>query len=90
MNFWANQRFVVTGGAGFLGSFVVDGLRARGAEQIFVPRSSDYDLRQREAVLALLNDTQPAKFFHDNCFRGLTYAQSWMAGNFPDRRMPCW
>ena len=44
------KKFVVTGGAGFLGGFVVDELKRRGVprENIFVPRSSEYDLRIRE------------------------------------------
>lgn len=44
------KKFVVTGGAGFLGSFVVSELKKRGvsARNIFVPRSKDYDLRERK------------------------------------------
>ena len=44
------KKIVVTGGAGFLGGFVVDELKRRGVprENIFVPRSSEYDLRIRE------------------------------------------
>ncbi len=41
--FWRNQRVVVTGGAGFLGSFVVEKLQACGAAEIFVLRIEDYD-----------------------------------------------
>lgn len=64
MNFWQSNRFVVTGGAGFLGSWVVDELRARGAETVFVPRSEDYDLREHEAIFALLDDTRPDIIIH--------------------------
>lgn len=44
--FWRDKRVTVTGGAGFLGSFVVDKLKERGAADIFVPRKRDHDLVQ--------------------------------------------
>jgi GDP-L-fucose synthase len=62
--FWTDNRFVVTGGAGFLGNFVVDALKNRGAQQIIVPRSADYDLRYHEAVTDLLNDAKPTIIIH--------------------------
>jgi GDP-L-fucose synthase len=55
--FWRDKRVIVTGGAGFLGSYVVEKLHARGAAQVFVPRKSLYDLREIEAVRALLHET---------------------------------
>ena len=61
--FWNSKRVVVTGGAGFLGSFVVERLAARGVEA-FVPRKRDYDLVQKEAVQALLADTRPDVIIH--------------------------
>jgi GDP-L-fucose synthase len=61
---WANERVVVTGGAGFLGSFVVGELRRRGAAEIFVPRSVDYDLVQLDAVRSLYRDTRPTLVLH--------------------------
>ena len=64
MSFWQSNRFVVTGGGGFLGSFVVEELRARGAEHLFVPRSEDYDLRDHDAILALLSDARPDIIVH--------------------------
>lgn len=54
--FWRDKRVIVTGGSGFLGSFVVDKLRERGAAEIIVPRRSDYDLRDLEAIRRLLAD----------------------------------
>jgi GDP-L-fucose synthase len=61
---WKSQRVVVTGGAGFLGSFVVDGLRARGAGEVTVPRSSDYDLVDNAAVARLYRDARPTLLLH--------------------------
>ena len=55
-SFWTNKRVVVTGGGGFLGSFVVEKLKERGATDIFIPRKRDYDLTQREAIERLYAD----------------------------------
>src|SRR6516165_1898369 len=48
--FWKNKRVCVTGGAGFLGRYVVEKLNARGCADVFVPRSQEYDLREMTAV----------------------------------------
>jgi GDP-L-fucose synthase len=63
-SFWSDKRVVVTGGAGFLGSFVVDQLRAKGCQQIVVPRSQEYDLVQMDAVKQLYSDTKPDVVIH--------------------------
>jgi GDP-L-fucose synthase len=58
------QRIVVTGGAGFLGSYVIEKLRARGVENIFVPRSREYDLVKAENIRRLYDDTNPDLVIH--------------------------
>ena len=55
-NFWQAKRVVVTGGAGFLGSFVTEKLRQRGANDIFIPHIEDYDLVDRDAIRRLYDD----------------------------------
>lgn len=62
--FWQDKSVVVTGGAGFLGSYVVEKLHERGARRIVVPRSHQYDLRQLEAIRQLLADAQPDVVIH--------------------------
>jgi GDP-L-fucose synthase len=54
----------VTGGAGFLGSFVVEELRRRGAREISCPRSRDYDLVDMGGVKALYADLKPTLVLH--------------------------
>ena len=58
------QKVLVTGGSGFLGSHVVEALRARGVAEVVVPRKRDYDLVQREACRRLLADAHPDLVFH--------------------------
>ena len=64
MRDWAGKRVTVTGGAGFLGTSVVQELRARGASEVAVPRSRDYDLREQEGVARMYRDTRPHMLVH--------------------------
>lgn len=51
--FWQNKKILVTGGAGFLGKYVVDKLIQRGVKKrnVFIPLFKDYDLRKMEDCL---------------------------------------
>ncbi len=64
MSFWQEQRVAVTGGAGFLGSFVVEALRARGCREVFVVRSREYDLRDRREIARLFETVKPTIMLH--------------------------
>ena len=57
-------RILVTGGNGFLGRHVVEALHNRGAAGVFAPRSSDYDLRDRESIRAALHNLRPDVIIH--------------------------
>jgi GDP-L-fucose synthase len=58
------QRVLVTGGSGFLGSHVVEALRARGVTDITVPRSRDHDLTDPHVALALFERARPELVIH--------------------------
>ncbi len=55
---------MVTGGAGFLGSHVVEALQARGAAKVIVPRSSEHDLTDGAQTRTLFAETRPDLVFH--------------------------
>ena len=62
--FWRDKRVAVTGGAGFLGSYVIEKLEARNAAEVFVPRFEAYDLTQLDAIRRMLTDAQPDVIIH--------------------------
>jgi GDP-L-fucose synthase len=55
---------MVTGGAGFVGRRVVERLELAGVAEVFVPRRSEYDLRDRSAVRAALERSKPEVVIH--------------------------
>jgi GDP-L-fucose synthase len=62
--FWKDRRVCITGGAGFLGSFVQETLRERGATEIFIPHIEDYDLTQHQNIDRMLTDASPDVIIH--------------------------
>lgn len=62
--FWNSRRVCVTGGAGFLGSYVVEKLQQRGAKDVFIPTIEEYDLVERDSILKMLSDANPDIIIH--------------------------
>ncbi|MGH2778025.1 MAG: GDP-L-fucose synthase family protein [Actinomycetota bacterium] len=59
-----DARVLVTGGAGFLGSAVRRKLAERGATDVVVPRSRDYDLTDSVDAARLFDETRPDLVVH--------------------------
>jgi GDP-L-fucose synthase len=82
MSYWSNRRVVVSGGSGFLGSFVVERLRSAGCGVVVVPRSRDYDLCEKAEALRLFRDAKPDIFIHLAAVVGGIGANSRNPGRF--------
>ena len=63
-NFWIDRRVCVTGGAGFLGSFVTQRLRQLGAKEIFIPVIEKYNLVDGADIQRMLDDARPDVIIH--------------------------
>ena len=55
--FWSGKRVIVTGGAGFLGSFVIEKLKRGGATDIFIPRIENYNLVDANEIRRMYSDS---------------------------------
>jgi GDP-L-fucose synthase len=64
MTYWSDKRICVTGGAGFLGSHLVEEIERRGGVDVFVPLAEDYDLRTMEGIQRCLRDSQADVIIH--------------------------
>ena len=62
--FFEDRRIVVTGGAGFLGGYVTEGLRKRGCKNILVPRIEEYDLVKSDDINRMYKDMRPDTVIH--------------------------
>ena len=62
--FFKNRRICVTGGAGFLGSYVTEKLRQRGCENILIPAIEKYDLIQFDEIKRMYDDMKPDVVIH--------------------------
>jgi GDP-L-fucose synthase len=61
---WAEKKICVTGGAGFLGTYLQEDLRQRGAENIFIPTIEKYNLVEADAIHQMLQDSDPDVIIH--------------------------
>ena len=62
--FFEDRRVVVTGGAGFLGGYVIKGLQKRGCKNIGVPKIEDYDLVNLKDITEMYDDMKPDIVIH--------------------------
>ena len=62
--YWTGKRVCITGGGGFLGSYVAENLRAHGCTDIFIPRRRDYDLTDLTAVRRMYAAAKPDLVIH--------------------------
>ncbi len=59
-----NKRICITGGAGFLGSHLIENLKSKGCENIFVPHIEDYDLTTEKDIIKMYQDAKPDIVIH--------------------------
>ena len=64
MSFWNDKKVIVTGGAGFLGSYIIERLKKLSPKQIFVPRFEEYDLTREKNIKNLYERIRPDIVIH--------------------------
>ncbi len=62
--FFKNKRIVVTGGAGFLGSYIIEGLKGHGCKNVLVPKRENYDLVKMDDINRMYEDMMPDIVIH--------------------------
>ena len=82
MSYFSERRFCVTGGAGFLGRFVIEKLKERGAKDIFVPEIERYDLRDLDTIKRMYDESKPDVVIHLAAVVGGIGANSENPGSF--------
>ena len=60
----SSQRVCVTGGAGFLGTHLIEKLKQYGAREIFVPEYPEYDLVKEADILRMIKEARPDVIIH--------------------------
>jgi GDP-L-fucose synthase len=64
MQYFENKTVVVTGGAGFLGHYVINSLKQRNCKSIYIPTIEEYDLRKPEDINRLYETAKPDVLIH--------------------------
>jgi GDP-L-fucose synthase len=62
--FWKDKRVLVTGGTGFLGSYLVQKIKERGCQNIFIPQHDKFDLREKQDVIRMYEEAHPDMVIH--------------------------
>lgn len=81
MDFWEGKKVIVTGGAGFLGTHVVENLQQKKAT-VFISKAEDYDLRKIDNIKRMFDDFPPDIIVHLAAVVGGIGANSKNPGKF--------